>query len=111
MLIALKIITAITVAATLSLYLYDNGAHRVYDVVMSTLVIILTSPIAIVLAIMSKAKNNRVFDRADGGLRFTCSDNALKKLPFFYLVFIGKRSILPVKLGRKKKEPCATPEQ
>ena len=99
--IALKIITAVVVAAVLSLYLYDDGAHRVYDVVMSAVMIVLTSPIAAVLAVVSKIKNNRVFDKDDSGLRFSAPNNALNKIPFFYLVFVGKKNILPTKLGRK----------
>lgn len=102
MLTALRIITALGVVAALSLYLYDDGAHRVYDIILSAVVIIVTSPVAAVLAVVSKIKNKRVFYRDGEALRFSAPNNALNKIPFFYLVFIGGKNILPTKLGRKK---------
>ncbi len=101
--IAFKIITVLVVAAVLSLYLYDAGAHRVYDVIISGVVIIAASPIIAVLAIIGAIKNKKVFD-STGGLKFTAPDNALCKLPFFFLVFVGKRKIMPEKLiGNRQK--------
>ncbi len=98
--IAFQVITVLVVAAVLSLYLYDVGAHRVYDVVISGAVIVVTSPIIAVLAVISAIKNKKVFDCSDG-LKFTAPDNALCKLPFFFLVFVGKRKIMPEKLFKK----------
>ena len=86
------------VVVWLSLYLYDDGAHRVYDVLLSAVAIVVTSPIFAVLAVLSKLKAGRVFDKTEGDLIFAFPNNRLKKLPRLLLIFIGKRSILPTRL-------------
>ena len=93
----LRILICVIVVIGLTFYAYNEGAHRVYDIVMSAVVIVVTSPLFAVLAAISAIKTKVVFDRADG-LRFTYPNNALNKLPFFLLVFVGKRNILPVKI-------------
>ena len=101
--IAFQIFTVAAVVAALSLYLYNDGAYRVYDVIISGVVIVLTSPLTAVLAVLSKVKNKKVFDRVDG-LKFTAPKNALCRLPFFLLVFAGKKNIMPERLGVKRGE-------
>lgn len=96
----LRIWIPFIVVVWLSLYLYDCGAHRVYDVIVSTLAIIVTSPILGVTAIVAKIKAGRVFivDKDKNDLRFAYPDNRLAVLPRLLLVFIGKRNILPTRL-------------
>lgn len=98
--IFLRILVFVVTAAVLSLYLYDAGAHRVYDVILSGLVIVATSLLMGVLAAVGAIVKKRVFDREDGKLEFAFPDNALKKLPWFFLVFIGKAHIMPLTLRK-----------
>ncbi len=88
----------------LSLYLYDNGAHRVYDVMLSAVAIAVTSPIFAVLALVSKIKVGRVFirEKEKNDLRFAFPDSRIAALPRLLLVFIGKRNILPTRLKNIK---------
>lgn len=96
----LRIIICVVVVVGLTLYLYDEGAHRVYDVIMSAVAILATCWLFAVLAAISGIKNKRVFDKSNG-LQFTFPNNALRNLPFFLLVFIGKRNIMPTALWKK----------
>lgn len=96
----LRITVAALVVIGLTLYLYDDGARRVYDVCIAAVAIVVTSPVFAVLAIVSAVKKKRVFDRTDG-LTFTYPQNILRKLPFFLLVFIGKRNIMPKTLFKQ----------
>lgn len=99
----LRILVCFVVVIGLTLWLYDDGAGRVYDICISAAVITVTCPVFGVLAAVSKIKNKTVFCR-ENGLEFTFPDNALKKLPFFLLVFVGKRNIMPRTLW-KRSEP------
>ncbi len=98
----LRILITVTVVIALTFYAYEECARRVYEIIISTVAIVVTSPIFGVLAVVSKMKTGKVFDRADG-LRFAYPDNSLKKLPFFLLVFVGKENILPIKLGKREQ--------
>ena len=94
----LRIWIPFIVVVWLSLYLYDCGAHRVYDVILSAVAIVATCPIFAVLAVLSKIKAGRVFEKTDGDLIFAFPKNRLNKLPRLLLIFIGKRHILPTRL-------------
>lgn len=96
----LRILVVAAVVIGLTLYLYDEGARRVYDVCIAAVVIVVTIPLFAVLAAVSAVKTKRVFDRTDG-LKFAFPDNALSKIPFFLLVFVGKRNVMPVNLFKK----------
>ncbi len=93
----LRIVICIVVVAVLTFYLYDAGAWRVYDIGISIVVIIVTSLLFAALAVICKIKNGKVFDETNG-LEFTSPKNILGKLPFFLLVFVGKRNIMPKSL-------------
>ncbi|MCH5166005.1 MAG: hypothetical protein J1G01_06355 [Clostridiales bacterium] len=97
----LRIIICAAVVIGLTLYLYDDGANRVYDIVISTVVIVVTSPVFGVLAAISRIKNKRVFEIGTDELLFTFPKSAISKLPFFLLVFIGKRNIMPKALFKR----------
>ncbi len=100
----LRITVAVAVVAVLSLYLYDVGAHRVYDIAISAVVLIVTSPLFGVLAAVCAAKNKKVFDRSGEYPRFTLPRGALCRLPFFAAVFVGKAHIMPMRLRVKKTD-------
>ena len=103
--LALRIITAAIVVIVLFLYLYDSGARRLADIIMSAVVFIATLPIFAVLASISSLENVRVFERTDDdGLIFTYPKNRLNRLPFFMLVLVGKKNILPKRLFVIKKK-------
>ncbi len=96
--LALRIITATIVVLVLFLYLYDSGARRFADIIMAAVVFIVTLPIFAVLASISSLENVRVFDKTEDGLIFTYPKNKLNRLPFFMLVLVGKKNILPKRL-------------
>ncbi len=93
----LRIWTPCLVAVFLSLYLYEQGARRVYDIIFSAIAIVITSPICACLAAASAIKKKRVFVKHDGKLEFACGGR-LAPLAELYLVFIGKKNILPERL-------------
>ncbi len=95
----LRIWIPIFVAVVLTLYLYETGARRVYDILIAAVAIVITSPVFVIEAIVSKVKTGRVFDAENGTLKFSCSDNTLSHLPVLALVIIGRRNILPKKLS------------
>lgn len=94
-LIWLRVILFIAVVAGLSAYLYGDGARRAWDIALSGVAIVATSPIFAAIAAYCAIKYRRVFDRSDG-LRFTASVGVLKNLPCLLSVFAGKRNILPL---------------
>ncbi len=94
----LQIWIPVLVIVFLTFYLYDVGANRVYDVILSAIAIVVTSPVIGVLALISKIKNGKVFEKTENDLVFTFPENCLRVLPRLFLVFIGKRRILPERL-------------
>ncbi len=100
----LRIVLPIAVALVLSLYLYDAGANRVYDVIISAVGVIALSPLIAVLCVVCAVKNKRLFDVAEDDLLFTYPDNVLGTIPRLFLVFIGKKRIMPEKLKKMKSE-------
>ena len=98
----LRILIIAAVVIALTFYLYDEGARRVYDVCISAVVIIVTSPVFAVVAAVCAIKNKRVFNKTDG-LKFTYPNNGLGKLPFFLLVFVGKCNIMPKRLFKRSQ--------
>lgn len=94
----LQIWIPVLVIVFLTFYLYDVGANRVYDVILSVIAIIVTSPVIGVLALICKIKNGRVFEKTENDLVFTFPKNRLRVLPRLFFVFIGKRRILPERL-------------
>ncbi len=95
----LRIWMPIFVAVVLTLYLYETGARRVYDILIAAVAIAITSPAFIIEAIVSKVKTGRVFDSENGTLKFACSNSFWSRLPALALVIVGKRNILPKKLS------------
>ena len=94
----LRIWVPVAVILFLSLYFYDMAAHRVYDIILSFLCLVVTSPVFVILSIISTAKTGHAFDYAENDLTFSYPRNKLSTLPRLVLVFIGKRRILPERL-------------
>ncbi len=94
----LKIWVPAIVVLFLSLYFYDMAAHRVYDVILSALLLIVTSPLFAVLAVVSTVKTGHAFEYAENDLTFAYPKNKIATLPRLLLVFIGKRRIMPMRL-------------
>ncbi len=94
----LQIWIPVLVIVFLTFYLYDVGANRVYDVILSAIAIVVTSPVIGILALISKIKNGKVFEKSENDLLFTFPENRLRVLPRLFLVFIGRRRILPERL-------------
>ena len=94
----LKIWIPAIVILFMTLYFYDEAAHRVYDIIISALLIIVTSPLFVLLSIIGTVKKGNAFVYAENDLTFSYPDNKLAALPRLILVFIGKRRIMPKRL-------------
>ena len=81
----------------MTLYFYGT-ARRIYDVILSFILLIVTSPVFALLAIISTIKTGHAFDYADNDLTFAYPNNRINTLPRLVLVLIGKRRIMPKKL-------------
>ena len=81
----------------MTLYFYGT-ARRIYDIILSFVLLIVTSPVFAVLAIASTVKTGRAFDYAENDLTFAYPDNKINTLPRLVLVLIGKRRIMPKRL-------------
>lgn len=94
----LRIWIPVAVVLFLTLYLYEAGMRRFYDILVSAAAIVVLSPIIIAFCIVGRVKCGRVFNKDNNDLVFSCTDKGINKLPRLFLVFIGKRNILPVRL-------------
>ncbi|MCH5350596.1 MAG: hypothetical protein J1F39_01330 [Clostridiales bacterium] len=81
----------------MTLYFYGT-ARRIYDIILSFVLLIVTSPVFAVLAIASTVKTGHAFDYAENDLTFAYPDNKINTLPRLVLVLIGKRRIMPKRL-------------
>lgn len=95
---ALRIWLPLIVIIVMTLYLYDVGAFRVYDVLIATVAITVTSPIFVVLIVLSKIKKGRVFERRGRDLLFTYPNGKLAHLPVLVQIFMGERNFVPTRL-------------
>lgn len=94
----LRIWVPVIVILFLSLYFYDMAAHRVYDIVLSAFLLIVTSPVFALLALISSIKTGHALEYAEDDLTFAYPKNKIATLPRLLLVFIGKRRIMPLRL-------------
>lgn len=94
----LRVWVPAVVIVIMTLYFYDTSARRIYDIILSFVLLIVTSPVFAVLALISTIKTGHAFDYAENDLTFSYPNNKINTLPRLVLVLIGKRRIMPKRL-------------